>query len=186
MAGVPLNPPETVAGVGALLPYDRWVATPLAPIDVQQVQAFWSRAIASGAVAVATPLPSVVEPFGDSQELADELVDLVIHGPKRATAAVLADLELDHSSPPEPGDLSIATDGHGNARAVLRTTDVRIGPLSSVDAAFAWDEGEGDRTRVSWLHDHEAFFRRFLPTIGLQFDPDMPTVFERFDVLYSE
>jgi hypothetical protein len=63
---------------------------------------------------------------------------------------------------------------------------MRIGPLSSVDAAFAWDEGEGDRTLVSWLHDHEAFFRRFLPTIGLQFDPDMPTVFERFDVLYSE
>jgi hypothetical protein len=38
------------------------------------VQAFWSRAMAGGAVAAATPLPSVVEPFGDSQELADELV----------------------------------------------------------------------------------------------------------------
>ena len=163
------------------------VATALPPIDVQQVQAFWEpcdgrrRRLVAG-----MPLPSVVEPFGDSQELADELIDLVIHGPKRATAAAVADFELDDISPPEPGDVSIATDGHGNARAVLRTTDVRIGPLSSVDAAFAWDEGEGDRTRVSWLHDHETFFRRFLPTIGLQFDVDMPTVFERFEVLYSE
>jgi uncharacterized protein YhfF len=58
--------------------------------------------------------------------------------------------------------------------------------LSSVDDAFAWDEGEGDRTRRTWLADHEEFFERFLPTIGLAFEPDMLTVFERFEVLYSE
>ena len=148
--------------------------------------AFWSRAIASGAVAAGSPLPSVIEPFGDSQELADELIDLVIHGHKRATAAALAGFELEQTSPPEPGLLSIATDGRGNARVVLRTTDVRVGALSSVDDAFAWDEGEGDRTRVSWLADHEAFFRRYLPTIGVEFDVEMPTVFERFEVVYTE
>ena len=85
-----------------------------------------------------------------------------------------------------PGGLSIATDGQGIARAVLETTEVRIGPLSSVDDAFAWDEGEGDRTRRSWLDDHETYFRRYLPTIGAEFDPDMATVFERFDVRYTE
>jgi uncharacterized protein YhfF len=82
--------------------------------------------------------------------------------------------------------MSIATDGQGRARAALRTTDVRVGPLSSVDDAFAWDEGEGDRTRRTWLADHEEFFERFLPTIGLAFEPDMLTVFERFEVLYGE
>jgi uncharacterized protein YhfF len=56
----------------------------------------------------------------------------------------------------------------------------------SVDDSFAWDEGEGDRSRRSWLDDHEAYFRRYLPTIGLEFSWDMPTVFERFDVLYAE
>ncbi len=69
---------------------------------------------------------------------------------------------------------------------MLRTTEVRVGPLSSVDDAFAWDEGEGDRTRASWFAGHEAFFRRYLPTIGIEFDPQMPTVFERFDVVYTE
>ncbi len=69
---------------------------------------------------------------------------------------------------------------------MLRTTDVRIGPLSSVDDAFAWDEGEGDRTRDSWLADHHAYFRRELATIGIDFDPDLLTVFERFEVLYAE
>ena len=29
--------------------------------------------------------------------------------------------------------------------------EVMIKPLSEVDEAFAWDEGEGDRTRDWWL-----------------------------------
>jgi uncharacterized protein YhfF len=162
------------------------VSTPLPPIDLEQVEAFWTRAVASGAVAAGLPLPSLIEPFGDSQELADELIDLIVRGPKRATAAAFADFEIDRSPIPQRGTISIATDGRGIARAVLRTTDVRVGPLSSVDDDFAWDEGEGDRTRASWLEDHETFFRRYLPTIGVEFDPEMQTVFERFEVLYSE
>ena len=87
---------------------------------------------------------------------------------------------------PSVGDHWVVTDGAGHPRAVLRTTEVRIGPLSSVDAAFAWDEGEGDRTRASWLADHEAFFRRQLAALGLEFDAGMSTVFERFEVVYTE
>ena len=127
-----------------------------------------------------------MEPFGDSQELADELIALVVEGPKRATAGALADFERGAVCVPVPSGLSIATHGHGMPRAVLQTTDVRVGPLSSVDESFAWDEGEGDRTLQSWLDDHETYFRRYLPTIGLEFDQDMATVFERFDVLYTE
>jgi uncharacterized protein YhfF len=162
------------------------VPTPLPPIDTNQVAAFWSRAVQSGAIEEATSLPSVIEPFGDSRELADELIELVVHGPKRATAAALADFEIEGTEPPQPGQMSIATDGRGHARALLRTTDVTVGPLSSVDDAFAWDEGEGDRTRASWLADHEAFFRRYLPTIGVEFESDMATVFERFELVYGE
>ncbi len=160
--------------------------TPLPPIDRHQVEEFWQRAVASGVIEPSTPLPSTAEPFGDSQELADELSALVVHGPKRATAGALADYELNAVPLPAPGGLSIATDGQGKARALLQTTEVRVGPLSSVDEAFAWDQGEGDRTRRSWPDDHVAYFRRYLPTLGLEFDHDMPTVFQRFDVLYSE
>jgi uncharacterized protein YhfF len=161
--------------------------TPLPPIDRQQVGRFWERAIASGVVGPLTaPLPPYVEPFGDSVELADELIDLVLHGPKRATAGAVAEYERAGERIPSPGDLRIATDGSGLARAVLRLTEVRIGPLDSVDDAFAFDEGEGDRTRASWLRDHEEYFRRSLPTIGLEYRSDMATVFQRFDVLFAE
>ena len=127
----------------------------------------------------------MVEPFGDSVELANALLELVINGPKRATAGSLVDYERD-ALLPKVVVASIATDGSGLPRAVLRTTDVRIGPLSSVDEAFAWDEGEGDRTRADWLAMHTRYFERYMPTIGETFSSEMATVFERFEVLYSE
>ena len=157
-----------------------------APIDRAAVPAFWERGQAAGAIPSDREVPGCVERFGDSAELADELLDLVLHGPKRATAGSVAAFEQGGEALPVVGDLWIAVDASGRPRAVLRTTDVRTGPLSSVDDAFAWDEGEGDRSRSMWLADHEAFFRRQLPSLGVEFDPDMPTVFERFEVVYVE
>lgn len=155
-------------------------------IDPEVVTAFWRRGQADGALPLDRPGPDAVEHFGDSPELADELLGLVLHGPKRATAGSLAAFEHEGAPLPAVGDHWVAADGAGRPRAVLRTAEVRVGPLSSVDDAFAWDEGEGDRTRATWLADHEAYFRRELAALGQSFDPDMPTVFERFDVVYTE
>ena len=160
--------------------------TELPPIDRDAVPAFWGRGQAAGAIPNDLEPPDIVERFGDSSPLADELLDLVLHGPKRATAGSVAAFEQADEPLPVVGDLWIAADSSGRPRAVLRTTEVRTGPLSSVDEAFAWDEGEGDRSRSMWLEDHEAFFRRQLPTLGLEFDPAMETVFERFEVMYTE
>ena len=162
------------------------MTTPLPPIDRAEVDAFWGRAVGAGAVAAGTALPEVVEPFGDTVELADDLIALVVDGPKRATAGALAEYEREGAPLPEVGALWIATDGAGRPRAVMRTSDVRVGPLTSVDDAFAWDEGEADRTRESWLAAHQRFFGRHLPAIGIEYDPELPTVFERFDVIYTE
>ncbi|MEM9132353.1 MAG: ASCH domain-containing protein [Actinomycetota bacterium] len=159
--------------------------TPLGTRDEAAVADFWRRFLAASGRPDDTPLADAW-PFGDSVELADELIDLVLHGPKRATAGAVAEYEHDGDPIPRVGDLEIALDGAMRPRAVLEITDVRIGPLSSVDDRFAWDEGEGDRTRAFWLEAHTVFFSRFLPTIGVAFTPDMATIFQRFDVIYQE
>lgn len=159
--------------------------TPLPEPDRPQIDAFWGRVLAAGLAEQGTPVPDA-DFFGDSVELADQLVDLIVAGRKRATASSHEEYLHDGSAMPQPGRLSLALDGHGQARALIRTTEVRVGPLASVDDRFAWDEGEGDRTRASWLEAHHRFFSRWLPQVGLRFDPDMPTVFERFEVLYVE
>jgi uncharacterized protein YhfF len=162
------------------------VTTPLPPIDQSAADALWAGALAAGVVPAGMPRPREVEFFGDSVELADELMALILHGPKRATAGAVVDYEHDGTPIPGAGTLWLAADGSGRARVVLRSTDVRVGPLSSADDAFAWDEGEGDRTRADWLEGHTGYFQRYLPTIGATFHPDLPTVFERFEVLFAD
>jgi len=159
--------------------------TPLPRIEDDAVEAFWARFVASLDGTAIAPF-TYVGPFGDSVELADELIELILHGPKRATAGALVEYEASDDPLPVVGDRWIACDGRGMARAVLRTTDVRVGPLSSVDEAFAWDEGEGDRTRADWLRMHSAYFERALPAMGEPYHDEIETVFERFELEYSE
>ncbi len=158
------------------------------PVEIDQhgVDEFWRRCVAAGAVADDQRIPSEVFCFGDSPAMAHELAALVVDGTKRATASAVADYEHEGVLLPHVGQLAIVIDEDGVPRALIRTAEVRVGSLASVDDRFAWDEGEGDRTRASWLRDHEEFFRRHLPTIGIGFTQDLPTVFERFDVLFSE
>jgi len=47
------------------------------------------------------------------------------------------------SRTPRPGDFVMMLDGEGRPRFIWRTTEIKIKPLSEVDEAFAWDEGEG-------------------------------------------
>jgi uncharacterized protein YhfF len=159
--------------------------TPVGDVDPLAVAAFWERARDALGFDPARPAPAA-SCFGDMVELADELIDLVLAGTKRATASAVEHLEADGEPLPQVGGLWIATDGSMRPRALLETTDVRIGPLSSVDDAFAWDEGEGDRTRASWLDAHTRYFSRTRATAGLAFHPDIPVVFERFTVRYQE
>ncbi len=158
--------------------------TPLPEIDRSAAEEFWQRYLAS--VGEEGADPTDVACFGDSVELADELIELVLRGRKRATAGSLAEYESEGVALPEVGDRWIACDGKGRPRAVIETTQVRVGPLSSVDEQFAWDEGEGDRTRTDWLRNHTAYFTRTHEALGIAFHPGIPVAFERFDVVYQE
>jgi uncharacterized protein YhfF len=159
--------------------------TPLGQPDPEVVGRFWQRCVAALGLDQTKAQP-VVECFGDTVELANELIELVVDGPKRATAGALEDYQSADEPLPDVGGYMIATDGFMRPRAVLETTEVRVGPLSSVDDTFAWDEGEGDRSRADWLDDHTWYFRRQYETLGLAFSPDLPVVFERFSVVYVE
>jgi uncharacterized protein YhfF len=147
------------------------------------VESFWREFCAATGTDPATRHD--VYAFGDSPELQDELLELVLTGPKRATAGLVVQYEHDRDPVPVVGTLSVVLDGSGAPRCVLRTTDVRVGPLNTVDAAFAHDEGEGDRTREWWWAAHERYFRRTLPAIGIEFDDELDCVFERFEIAWT-
>ena len=100
----------------------------------------------------------VVGSFGDSPEMATELADLVLAGIKQATASLARDYGDGCEPIPKSGDFVMMLDGEGHPRFIWRTIEVTIKPMSQVDEAFAWDEGEGDRTRDWWLTAHFRYF----------------------------
>lgn len=158
--------------------------TPLPPPDVDAAERMW-QAYASAHPAWATAGPEhTVEHFGDSVELSEELLGLVLSGEKRATAELAAAFLSTGDPLPRVGSHWIACDGTGAPRLVLRTVELRLGPITSVDDAFARDEAEDDRSRDAWLEGHRRYWTRTCEARGATFDETEDVVFERFQVVW--
>jgi uncharacterized protein YhfF len=108
--------------------------------------------------------------FGDGPALADELLDLVLKGIKTATCST-----EDEPNTSTPGERWIVIDGRGEPRCVIESTEVTYRRFGDVDAAFAYDEGEGDRSLQYWRSAHRNYFQR-----QGKFSEDMVLMCERF------
>ena len=108
--------------------------------------------------------------FGDGPALADELLDLVIKGIKTATCST-----EDEPNTSTPGERWIVLDGSGTPRCVIESVEVSYRRYNEIDAAFAHDEGEGDRSLDHWREAHRRYFTR----MG-RFSEDMMLMCERF------
>jgi uncharacterized protein YhfF len=108
--------------------------------------------------------------FGDSPGLADELLELVVKGVKTATCST-----EDEPNTSTPGERWVVRDGSGAPRCVIQTIEVSYRRYNEVDAAFAREEGEGDRSLDHWREAHRRYFTR----MG-RFSEDMMLMCERF------
>jgi uncharacterized protein YhfF len=122
--------------------------------------------------------------FGNTAAMQDELADLVLHGPKRATTSAVSDYDPEGMKVPEAGDLCVVIDGSDAPVCVYRSTSVDVARFGDVDATFAWDEGEGDRTLADWREGHARWFTQQSAAEGWTFDDDTLVVLERFTVVW--
>jgi uncharacterized protein YhfF len=112
--------------------------------------------------------------FGDGPDLANELLELVLSGTKRATCWA----ESQGLLSAEVGKLMAVLDGDGVPKAVLKTIELTKRRFDEVDEAFARDEGEGDRSLRYWREAHTRYFCR----LGI-YKPDMMLWCERFELV---
>jgi uncharacterized protein YhfF len=158
-----------------------------------RVEAFWrlarehARLTTVPAYFGVTALEAVTPPawsFGATPEQADALLALVLTGTKTATSSALWDYEAADEALPVPGTMGIILDGAGRPRALVATTAVTVVPFEEVDEEHAWLEGEGDRSLAHWRAVHERFFTEHAEH-ERGFDPTMPVVLERFELLHA-
>ena len=150
---------------------------------MDNLQTFWNAFLAAQPERNLSAQPIDAFAFGDSPEMADRLGKLVYDGIKTATTSALWSYEPDEPLP-KTGELSIVLGGAGQPLCVIEMLEVRVLPFAEVDAAFAFDEGEGDCSLDYWREAHRRFFRRALPKIGRSFDEQMPVVCEQFKKVY--
>ena len=109
--------------------------------------------------------------FGDGPDLANSLLALILEGRKTATCWSAAE----GLKGAEVGKPWAVKDGGGVVRCVLETVELTQRRFDEVDAAFAFEEGEDDRTLEAWRKAHQNYFTR-----NGGFAPDMLLNCERF------
>jgi uncharacterized protein YhfF len=126
----------------------------------------------------------VAEQFGDTPDLATQLALLILKRIKTATCSALWEWEAEGTPLPQVGLITIVLDGSEAPLCIIETIEVKIQSYHAVDAEFASDEGEGDRSLDYWREAHWRFFSRTLVTIGRTPTREMPLVCERFRLIY--
>ncbi len=122
--------------------------------------------------------------FCNDEKNANELLELVLEGTKRATASAVPLYEAEGESLPEVGGFSIVTDWDGNPRCVIETTAVTLLPFREMTFDICKREGE-DENLESWQNNHIKFFTEEMEKIGSEFTWDMEVIFEDFEVVYK-
>jgi uncharacterized protein YhfF len=155
-------------------------------MNEEQLEQYWQAYLAK----LPNPTSSLgtyeASQFGDHSDLADKLGNLILKGVKTATCSALWEWEVEGSELPRVGSKTIVLDSNDSPLCVIETIEVVIRAFNEVDARFAYEEGEDDRSLESWRKEHWNYFSRVLPEIAKKPAPEMLLVCERFRVVYKE
>ncbi len=123
--------------------------------------------------------------FGDCEETCAKLLALVIKGSKKATSSTKINFEYIDEIIPSIDDLHVITNWSGEAKCVIKTTDVNIIPYGEVSEIFAAKAGEGDLSLKHWIEVHGELFSSDLKIINKEFSDETLIVCEEFELVYS-
>lgn len=116
-------------------------------------------------------------------ETADKLAGLTLAGRKRATTSCLEAYCAEGEALPEKGELSVVTDGKGEPKCVIETTEVTVLPFGEVTWEICRREGEDERLET-WRETHRRIFTEEGRRLGYDFTDETRVVFEDFRVIY--
>ncbi len=117
--------------------------------------------------------------FGTPGPSRQKLVDLVLHGRKRATAGLLSEYETEGEAVEHLGELLAMVNNDGLHVGTLQVTRVEVLRFADVPDEFALAEAEGDLNAANFRASHHAYWT----THGETIDNDTLVVTIYFDLL---
>jgi uncharacterized protein YhfF len=149
-----------------------------------ETEAFWQEFLATLPGSASPPEDYQVWHFSDNEESANKLGGLVRAGIKTATCSLLWSYEVEDQPLPQVNEYIVITNWEGTPLCIIQTTEVEVRDFNKVDAIFAYEEGEGDRSLDYWRQVHWEVFSNECNMIGYRPTPGMPLVCERFRKVY--
>lgn len=115
--------------------------------------------------------------FGDTPEMADELLQLVLDGKKTATVSVI----LEDDPIPQIDDVSLVLDGRGKPACEIKTKFVELLPFEELTWEMVKLEGE-DETFEQWKSGNIRYWKRDAQKRGYEFSEQITMAFEIFEI----
>ena len=104
--------------------------------------------------------------FGTPGPSREKLVNLILHGQKRATAGLLiGDYESEGESIEHVGELLAIVDNDGKHVGTMKVTRAEIMRFADVPDEFAIAEAEGDMNAADFRASHIAYWTRVGETV---------------------
>lgn len=122
--------------------------------------------------------------FCADKENANICANLVLKGDKRATAGLLWSYEDENEPLPDIGQLTVVTNWDKEPQCIIETTSIEVKAFQDVDAEFAFEEGEGDKSLEYWRKAHWQFFGNECQNMEKAPNLNMLVVLERFEVVF--
>lgn len=129
--------------------------------------------------------PVKVRTFGQSAEVANQIIPLILSGAKTGTFALDAEFDGRPEARPAVGDWYVVTWFDGRPALLYRVTEVETLPFDGIDARHVAVEGPRLREVSAWRRLHWDYWTPLLHARGLAPSQDMPVVFHRFALRYS-
>ncbi len=123
---------------------------------------------------------------GNDDESANEGARLILSNEKCATSSLQWEYEDCGKPLPRVGALSVVEDARRRPQCVVETTWVEVIPFGEVDATFAYDYGEGDRTLEGWYRVFGPYYAELCEETGRELSSHTALVCERFRVIFPE
>ena len=122
--------------------------------------------------------------FCDNEQDANTCAELVVKKIKQATAPSVWWYEYHNEPMPKVGDLFIVTDWHGEAKAIIEITALEQVRFKDVGEAFAYAEGEGDKSLAYWRNVHTDYYSREMEKAGVHFNENILISCEYFQTVF--
>ena len=123
--------------------------------------------------------------WGNSDELADRIAELVLAGTKTTTSSLLWDQQKNGWLLEKPGDKSIVLNSKKKPICITETVEVFSKPFDEVDAEFVYNYGEGDRTMNFWNKNMWDYYEAECEGLGKRAEKNMPMICIRFRLVYK-